>query len=388
MKNPCLILFACTAACATTNDAPPVPTFSDGKADGTTTPACSTGWWSWLNTTYLPMLDKPATEVSADDLAKEKAAAPAMGETPYTYALCYRGAFDKYVFAPAAQQLTSARKTYVDRSSPDYQSYSAYLAHAAPSAELVRNAEAIAAIKPSAMDRESYGAWMVAYSTVLAMVVEPVGMPGPSAFIDVQEPEWTFDAADDAYAAMLEAGLAPSNQDGAFDVWLEDYKNWLFHGGNNGNSYVFNIEQTYGCSGVDLGSNGWEMPPLVRAFLDRFQATRPRAIGPADHSKWMSVYNGYVVRLVGDIGNSDAYGLDDLMLQTIEEVMPPQVMGLFPYQTWLGLAALDQVQNDQTLAARVALAKPCVAQTDLAAATASYQMTAGGIAAAAPQTCP
>src|SRR5262252_166259 len=156
MKNLCPILFACSAACTATNDgAPPVPTFSDGKADGSTTPACSQEWWSWLNTTYLPMLD---TDASADDLAKAAAAAPAMGETQATYSLCYQGAFDKYVFAPAAQQLTGARKTYVG--SPDY---SAYLANAAPSAELVRNAKAIAAIKPSAMDREAVGTWMTGY---------------------------------------------------------------------------------------------------------------------------------------------------------------------------------------------------------------------------------
>jgi hypothetical protein len=292
------------------------------------------------------------------------------------------------VFAPAAQQLTAARNTFVDESSPDYQSYSAYLASAAPSAELVRNAKAIAAIKPSAMDREAFGTWMTGYSTVLALVVEPIGMPGPSGFIDIQEPEWTFDSPDDAYASMLEAGLAPSNQDGAFEAWLDAYDDWLFVGGSNGNSYVFNIEHTYGCTGVDLGADGWETPPLVRAFLDRFQATRPQAIGQADQTKWMSVYHGYVLRLVGDIGNATAFGLDDLMVQTIEEVMPPEVEGLVPYQSWLELAALDPVQSDPTLAARIALAKPCVAQTDLAAATASYDMTGSGIATAAPVTCP
>jgi hypothetical protein len=385
MMRQCLLLFALTAGCAASNDAPPVPTFSDGKADGATTPACSLEWWSWLNQTYLPMLDRPAAEVSADDLRRAAAAAPDMGETPMTYGLCYQGAVDKYIFAAAAKALHDADVTYVDQSSPDFQKYSAYLAHAAPSPEIIRNAAALATIKPHLMDATAYSTWVTAYSSLLAEEMPPIGLPGPMLFENIQEPEWTFDAPDDAYAAMLESVLVPSNKDGSLDAWLETYQHWLIDG-DISNSYVFNIDHTFGCSGVELDASGWYLPAPVRGFLDRYQATRPKAIGESDWAKWMSLYHGYGLRLVGDIGNDTSYGLDDLMLQTIEEVKPDNLAGLFPYQTWLELAALSEVATDATLHARFGKAKPCVTPADLEAANASFA-TSGAPADAAPATC-
>jgi hypothetical protein len=363
------------AGCTTADGVPPVPTFNDDKADGAATPACSLEWWSWLNSTYLPMLDRPSDEVSDDDLARAAAEAPALGETPHTYSACFQGALYEYVFAPAGAQLSAAFKTFIED-----QDYAAYLTHAAPSPELVRNAKAIAAIKPSAMDREAYHAWMVAYSSLLMPIVQPVGVPGPNGFLYVQEPEWVFDAPDQAYASMLEAALSPSDQDGSLEAWLEDYNRWLFRGGNNGTSYVFNLDHAYGTSGVALGGSGWYIPAPVRAFLDRYQATRPDAVGDSDHASWMSLYQAYALRMAGDVGNAQAYQLDDLMLKTIEDVRPDRVEGLFSYQTWLKLAVVP------ALATRVASAKPCVTAADLAAATTSFKMS-GAPASAAPAVC-
>jgi hypothetical protein len=390
-----LVGLVCAVGCAASSDGtPPVPTFSDGKADGSTTPACSLEWWSWLNNTYQPMLDRPATEVSADDLARAAASAPSMGETSHTYSLCYQGAVDKYVFAPAAMRLHAADVTYLDQSSPAYLSYSAYLANAAPTAEVTRNAAALAAIRPSAMDREAYATWMEAYSSELDEIVPPVAVPGPYGFIgDTAEPEWTFDAPDAAYASMLEAVRVPSNEDGGFEAWLDGYKHWLFTG-HVSNSMVFNLDHKFGCTGVVLDANGWELPPLVTAFLDRFQATRPQALGDSDSTAWMSIYHGYMLRLIGDINNPDSYGLDDLMVQTLEQVMPEKLQSLFAYQTFVELVAFPEVYGDATLAARVELARPCVAAADLDAATASFTMATSGITAspdviagAAPVTC-
>jgi hypothetical protein len=220
-----------------------------------------------------------------------------MGETKHTYAICWTYLFNKHFFGPAARRVYQAHSTYLDRKSPDYTSYRAYLANVTMTPEIRRNAHAILALRPHGMGPTDESAWSMSYGMFLGWFVRPVGIPGlDSDYPDPVEKEWVVGEREREYLGVLEAAQAPSARDGVYAAWFDGFRRWVLGPppSPNSNSFVFDLVwepgtdgNTHGLAGVVLVDGRPTIPPRVRAFLDRYEKTMPRAIGREDSTAWM-----------------------------------------------------------------------------------------------------
>lgn len=421
----CASLIVCLALAGCGMEATPAPRGSDGKGDVTDSgSACSQAYWDWLNQTYLPMLDRPPTEVSDADLASAAALRPPSQDTEYSYGVCWLPAFLKYFYGPASVRLHQAHAIYLDRGSADYERYDRFLANSELTSEIRRNGKALLALRPAKTDREGFATWLSAYDDLLWAVVEPVGMPGLRAYENVSEEGWVVNVQEAAYLDLMQAARAEPTNQGAFDQWMHSFKGWLFGPPpNSGIAIVFNLPwepgadmvSTYAPEGVaiyqctstlpgqpnpypDCSRNGEPfLKDAVRSFVTRIEGARPAARSADDCAAWTNIYFARVLRALGDRAQHEPTidGTDKLALALLEEVMPRPLFGLFPYESWLDLYAMPDVLSDAVWRARLMQAKPCVYESDLPAAKERFQQTVAGLArgadaltTAAPTVCP
>ncbi len=363
--------------------------------------ACSPEYWDWLVGTLAPKLDRPASEVSDAELDALIAARPASGNDPSHYGVCWSPWYNKYVYGPSLARIERAQGIYLDvNDASTFHDYALFRANQAMTPEIRRNAKALLAIKPKTGTQLAFDGWRFGYDTVVDAVLQPVGLPAKSFYTDVDEPQWQLNDVEKEYLDVLEAARPLPDSDGAWDSWLKDGLHARLFGNGVWLSFVFDTDMPYSwqlagaeiwaCDPVhhpDCSKNGdVYLPEAVRSFLDRYEATRPAALGPRDSAAWMNEFHARVFRAVADRSHHEpiADKTNELVLDVLDEVKPAALEGLFSYQTWLDAYA---VSHDDALAhPRVMHAKPCVRAADAEAAASSFAQAAAP-ADAAPLAC-
>lgn len=331
--------------------------------------ACSLDYWKWWLDELKPMLAKPIGEVSEADMNAFVAKHPPMAETKDTYAVCYQPMFAETFYGPSAFKIHQARVDFLDHTKPSYRSLAAYESSIAMTPESKRNAKAILALKPSTMSASDTQTWAFTYDSLLAEVIEPIGVPGPLMYEDVVQDEWVIDANEAEYLAIVEQAASAPQGDGSYREWFESTKGWILGPPMPAsNSFVFHLAWEPGSSAVWYqGLEGVKMvgaqptiPPLVQSFLDRRKQTQPKAFGEQDSSAWMSWYSARGLRTIGDLAQKEPLltNTDTLALDVLESVKPDRLCGAFARKTWADLMELANRQADHQWSARFAKVEP------------------------------
>lgn len=403
MRFSCLAVLA-TVAGVSLLGCSSAPADSASEADGNLTEhspdaACSLTYWKWVEDTLEPAFARPIEQLSNERMMELVAKHPPQEETPQTYSVCWAPLFAKHFVGDALYRLHQANLAFVDPSSPSYRSRDRYLENAAMSPQVLRNANAVLALRPATMDRSDMSVWFSTYDTFLGEMVHPLAIPGPLAYEPetVVENEWELDASESPYLSIVERARAEPSKDGVYAEWLKGYRSWVFGPPPAvTRSYVFNLiwepspdSDSYGLSGIQMNGDTPFVPSLVQAFVDRLRSTMPKAIGRDDSAAWMSAYYARGLRTLGNLPQNQPMvtKTDALALDFLEHVKPPELRGLFSYQSWIDLQTLAYSRDDHSWAERFARAEPCVDEADLAVAKQSYTDKKASSEIPAPHVC-
>lgn len=385
-------------ACSNTADDATSNQSAVSEGDGTSNaPACSLTYWNWVLHELQPRMDRPIGEVSEERLMEMVASHPAAQYTANGYGTCWAPIFDKYFFASAATRLHDARVSFLDANSASYRSRDLYVTNATMTPEIRRNAKALLALLPSTMRPTDVDSRLVAYDTLLAEAIEPLGIPSLHAYENVVEDEWVIDDAEAEYLAVVEKSLPAPSEDGVYGEWIRDYGKWLFGPPPAmTRSFVFNLAWEPGASSDDYGLGGIAMqgatpsvPGVVTSFLGHLKSTTPEALGNRDSAAWMSLYNARALRALGDLSQQQPMltNTDTLALDMFEDVRPSTLRGLDTYRIWIGLEAIAAGQADSSWSERFAALEPCVDSADLEAANQARSDDAGRASVGVPRAC-